>query len=818
MKMMLHYLSFDWKRWRMLLMGLWLLIVLHCALVWLGLILTEHALDTREEPNRFAPVFTTVHICDAAGAFWAIVLCVYVGGADSPARGKTWIMTRARRGGAMVFAHGLFILLGVVLPLVGGYALTLVLLQFNAATILLEALHGLAFAAATAAAVMLWAAMPPRLPGLIMGIAAIAVPWLVFQRLPFEFPGIWLPGFKTSPHPALGALMLGLPALCGLSRLWRRQSKWESIRSGLATGSLAVIAVFLMPVVQTGLDRLAPGPLEREFFGNGSENWQWTSDGPGKLSLWWGGSAGDYIRGIHAKGPPMETAERMMWQGATVHAISWRARPEDQWSAWKNAEGSFNPDEEAGGWNLEISCRDTAVGTMQNGEWRVRAVIRLRRLDEFEVPMRRGESVNGNGWAFDVTKAYWRDFFGTFSFRTFVRQAFFTRRSTFLPGMDESYDKTQTPPILHFYDYAAEPLNTLGAECVLAEHDSMDRIAKSDTGEAPGNMWLRVASTTEVVHKTLRIAGLTVTVPKRIETAPVIEAIPGEQHEAPMDSGTSVWPWPAGPAAESPMQQMDEVEVARFLHQMSAYSSREGRHPEQDAQLAALVPRWLPLFLEMVVSLNDSRNAILQALIAGTPEERKNDVLRRLPDAPILVHAVTARGWQKEAKPYVVELVRKSGRIPYEMEVLCRNYRDPVFHEAMRRSFKADLATVRYWVSMPDLAPDLPKRLAPWKSTLQRNPRAGTYEELGVLLYAGDVVALDVMLNRWRERPLSKGYSKEQMARYEIEGIQRWLRTSDGEVPGETKEDITALIGASAAADYTFDSARHVFIRKPASP
>jgi hypothetical protein len=267
-------------------------------------------------------------------------------------------------------------------------------------------------------------------------------------------------------------------------------------------------------------------------------------------------------------------------------------------------------------------------------------------------------------------------------------------------------------------------------------------------------------------------------------------------------------------APSIPGENATEAEVAVFLDVLAANQS-----PRFDlrlstarelANLASLVPKWLPLFIEAVSCYGDSRKLLRNALIAGTPEERKDELLRRIPDEPRLAAVAVARGWQGEAKPFVFQAVRRLDHIPAGMEALCRSYRDPAFHPLMRRRFTADIPTVRYWESMPDLTPHLPAQLADARAWLLAAPRTSMEagNALEALLYTGDSAALDVLLDSSRDNRWVWG----------IGPVHRWLRNRDGSLLFMRHEDWTEWIAESTSADYTFDAARRCFVRKPAGP
>ena len=343
--------------------------------------------------------------------------------------------------------------------------------------------------------------------------------------------------------------------------------------------------------------------------------------------------------------------------------------------------------------------------------------------------------------------------------------------------------------------------------------------------------FLRIHNTTisESCRKTVLLKGVTLLVPVKeaVPDAPPLLWKPTLPDRAwtGTRSATGPRPW-LDAEPEIPGTAAGEAEVAVFLDMLTdrGLPDQSGRRavevstPQKEARLAALVPRWLPLFIETFARNGDQRGALKAALVAGTPEERRGELLRRIPDAPPLAEVAMQRGWEAEARPFVLQLVQREGRIPTALESLCRSYRDPAFHPAMRRWFTANVATVRYWESMPDLAAELPAQLAHVRDFLTSAQYRGNpmEEELDALLSTGDAAGLALLLrltadgSKWDGWPMAV--------------FLRWVRDSEGNAlsfqEGRPKEGkkLQAWIGGSTAADYVFHPARRVFIRKPTNP
>ena len=97
MKQVLHYLKFDFLRWRWLVVTLWGLVALHSVLFLVAELRDKPEwVDWRARGWRSESLFfeTTVGVANGT-LLWAAALVFLAGAADSPVRRRTWLLTRA---------------------------------------------------------------------------------------------------------------------------------------------------------------------------------------------------------------------------------------------------------------------------------------------------------------------------------------------------------------------------------------------------------------------------------------------------------------------------------------------------------------------------------------------------------------------------------------------------------------------------------------------------------------------------------------------------------------------------------------------------
>jgi len=186
---------------------------------------------------------------------------------------------------------------------------------------------------------------------------------------------------------------------------------------------------------------------------------------------------------------------------------------------------------------------------------------------------------------------------------------------------------------------------------------------------------------------------------------------------------------------------------------------------------------------------------------------------------------VLGRGWQAEALPVVLAAVRRKSRIEEELLPLCRSFRDPAFHEWMRRDFTLDVPTVLYWESMPDLAAELPARLEKeWERRAYSIPKARA-----ALAVAGYPPVLSQLL---KDLGRKETYSRPEVAAL----LARSVRDAMGNPPAptglklkpngepedwprqEVSPEFLNWFAGLTEKDFTFDRAQRRFIRQPSAP
>lgn len=144
MKLLLHYLRYEWVRWRKLLAVLWLIIL---VTVWLVLRISR--MESGGIAFSYLEIAVQTSLSIAGFCFLAVV--ILVSAADSPVCGRGWLMTRPTRRGMLMLTRGAFLFFCAALPMVAGYAVVIAILEFNRTTVFDQALYG----ACTVSAILL---------------------------------------------------------------------------------------------------------------------------------------------------------------------------------------------------------------------------------------------------------------------------------------------------------------------------------------------------------------------------------------------------------------------------------------------------------------------------------------------------------------------------------------------------------------------------------------------------------------------------------------------------------------------------------------
>jgi hypothetical protein len=803
MKMVLHYLHFDWKRWRVLLLALWGVLAACVLLAWM--------VRWQTQPGPWlSRLETSIQICTALATLCAVGLGVMAGGADSPVAATTWLMTRPRRTRALVTARLLLIVMGVVLPAAASHGLTLAVMKFSADTVHEAFAESMVLTCVFAAGVMLWALVRPCLPGVAVGAAAGGL-----AALPMLFPALRLPEewIEADPSPILVCLMLSLPAVTGLCGLCRRQSRRQWALSGLVAGVLITAALVFLPVAENLKRRLVAGKIERLVFPHKFADWELslTKPGPGNPTQL---LTTEITWDLTLEIPRLP--DGIALASGTVEAIAWRDGPNDRWSNWVPARGDFYIVTREHDWLLSVSCDPRKIQPLNNGELRVKTRLNFERRDTPRMPLRPGAFISGNGWSCEVLE-FSEDSRGGFSWTALTRSG--GGHEPAMPLVVPDWTRAES----ELYDSSRDSTLTrtrfMGISSTFSSHTRNLKDRKAPSRPVPEFVSILNTATAESFRKTVYLTGVTLSL--SVKQPPPDRPLPRWVPPSPTDAWlgnvnpSAPRPWLEA-APHLPGEAATDAEVAVYLDRL-VNDVATGRYfmqrlsPSERTQLASLVPRWLPVFLEAVMCYGDRGGMFRDVLIGGIPEGRKEELLRHIPEAPWLAEVAMARGWQAEAKPFVLQAVERNDRIPTEIEALCRSYRDPAFHPAMRKWFTADVPTVRYWESMPDLAPDLPVQLAnvmEYLLSLQRHVRE-MKDLVAALLYVGDSRALDLLLRSWRGDPSQSGWP------YPL--LRRWVRDRDESKLPPAETDLTTWIGESTAADYGFDTVRRHFVRKPAN-
>lgn len=601
----------------------------------------------------------------------------------------------------------------------------------------------------------------------------------------------WLHGV---PHPALMMLTLAMPVLCAARSLRGGQTSNQRVLSGFFTGMALTATICFMPLVCRVTDRIKQrSGLEEKAFGDIGAEWRMEATRPVAQPKF------QFERGPHEshyvilRGKPLMGG--VLYRGAALKEISWRGRNNGMWSEWAACEGMLQGEDVASEWVLSWSCVRDAMGSMTDGELRVRAALTMETESTQTIPVQTGAFATGPGWTWEVLHRAERE--NNWGFYT----AF--RRACFAPNGRLVAEGSRRRP-LSSDGLSGRPVSEWGqfAFVSTALHQHSLYSLESKKGEPEQPVVLRYVERSETFEKVIHVTGVSLTMPDSPALGPdVVREVTDTKRQPASRAGQPVHPWPAMSEEAVPLPDAEAAAVAHYLHRLVA-----GERCSDTAALAALVPRRLSLFLEMEV--RHQVYGIRQALIAGAPEERRDEILRRIPDSSSLIEVAARRGWTAEAKPWVLQLMQRLDWIPPQLLKLCRGYRDPAFHAAMKPSFDADMETVEYWESMPDLAPELPARLEEAKRKLLasgilvlRDERTGTF------LHRGDTDVLDAVLREWHQAFTDNGAGL----------LRKFLRTADGQlVPGGRRE-LVDVIGRSAR-DYTFDPQRHCFFKKPGPP
>lgn len=574
-----------------------------------------------------------------------------------------------------------------------------------------------------------------------------------------------------------------------------RQTDRQRRVSGLATGLILAATVAAIPLTNWRMDRLHQNRITVAAFGNSTDDWEIETDGSATVA-----TGTSFSWNIPLKIPALPDEVRVL--RADVEGVSMRPSPEADWQDYPGVTGKLVTEAEnplnLTQWRLILQGDQPVLDRMTSGELRVRLKGRMQPQEIKRIPMEEGAFTSGTDWIYKIT--------GT---------GVTPDGRPFFNGMGRSINSwhPEAVPILEgpgpvrFEDHSTRELRIIGhVRTVLTRFAGTPSAAKKN----PTHVLVRHFERPAAFERTVHLRGVRFKSPQ----SPVGETPLTTNDIISSPTARPLAAWPDNPAPAIPDASATEAEVAVYLTLLTRNNATnplpERDTPENRAKLAALVPKWLPLFLEMAVR-ERQEDTFIPALIAGTPEEKRQEVLQRLSENPELVKVVTARGWESEAKSYVLKTVERIGFIPPEWQVLCRSYRDPSFHPFMRRYFAPSVPVVRYWESMPDLAPELPAKLSQVMESFRNQHVPGTTLNgkrvmLEALLYSGALDALDMVIRDFRVNSHRADMSWDL--------LYTFLRDAAGRKRSDNEKTFTEFIGSSTAADYRFDKARRLFSRK----
>jgi hypothetical protein len=388
MKLLLHYLKYDFLRWRVLVLLAWGLSALYAA-TFRGLY-----------QGLKWPGFDWLETVGAVLAFCGVALCLLAGGSDSRVAGRTWLMTRPGKAGAFVTARSILILAGAVLPMVLAHTVVLIWLRFDGATVVIEAALAGALLGLAGAVCALWAAARPWWPAVLTGAAAAAL--CGFAVLHFFLPATLLPHdwFRVAPqHLMLGILAAAaIPAaVAGLRRPESRRA-WK--RRGAMMGFVPVLSAALLVPLQYYLRRHAPVEVSEADFA-GAREWTvpLTERVVGMGSSFFQKSA--EVVEWQFDLPMPDVGEDRMFLGGDFLSFSWRRDAAARWSPWQPFPAPSGISTAENRWWLRLRMSAGAMD-LNNAEVRVRMIARMASECSVRLPLREGEIHTGDGWNFVV--------------------------------------------------------------------------------------------------------------------------------------------------------------------------------------------------------------------------------------------------------------------------------------------------------------------------------------------------------------------------------------------------------------------------------
>jgi hypothetical protein len=820
MKLLLHYLKFDFLRWRWIVVALWGLVLLHTA-AFLVAELLEKPEDASwqlsnkahlwGEPERVL-AYITGWLAGAA-VVWAAMLTVLAGAADSPVRGRTWLLTRAGSRRVRVAARLTFVFLTIVLPLVLGYSAMPAISGFDGGTVRLSFGLALKMLVPAVLALWLWVRVWPHPLGLVLGVCMTLSLWGVTLFFELHWPVEW---DAIRPSWVVLLVCLTLPALVCL----RAAGKQPRDAAVYAWGAGALLPLMLVTAkaASHGLRTAFPGPLERKVFAEAGEEWtlEPTADSQPKQERY---------RSVGVPFPYLE------WSGSSdpltpsivevnILAASWQRVGTQEWSAWRRATGKILPDKDQEGLSLSsfVFDREDLAGE-EHLSFRLRVIASLLEKEIAATTDEAEFSTRGAGWTYERRM------------RNLTPGPVVIERGGVAPGSGVDWlNVRRTRESSSGFSPVFQPVRG-GLKRGFPfsnRHWQYDHLFGART--AADVERIAAAPTTMIVFRredcvrTLRLTSVHLS----FEEPPAeVKPQPRDPQPAPVKPATEPFNgregtrvWPPRSSLTIPAVTAERHEVMYFIHWLKTqHQSRP------DGNVAPLVQAYAPQFMEIAALDRLAKgSSLLQALTDGLVEEQRDALLALVPNAPWLVEVVEKRDWQAEARPFVLEAVRRARKIEPALAALCRSYRDPAFHEWMRKDFTFDLPTVLYWESMPDLAAELPAHLDQQSRDWYRLSEEG-HE---ILLQRGNLSYLRKLLTAVNSR-----YGGHPMA---AQRLEKMVLDTDGNPPPSAGIVLKAGGGVDQTKthklapefrrwfegltekNFRFDPEKHRFVRQSSNP
>lgn len=190
------------------------------------------------------------------------------------------------------------------------------------------------------------------------------------------------------------------------------------------------------------------------------------------------------------------------------------------------------------------------------------------------------------------------------------------------------------------------------------------------------------------------VAAETVPADNTPSDAPPSELSPGEEEKKTQvrDSETS-----SELIKDPPVDLADQKSCQAYIDSiLQRVQRQEQRSASVDDPEVAMLAKVGPSHVDLLAgSLSKGRGQyrsdyyLMYAMNALANEDNKEIILKYLPVATMLIYSVNKQNWQQEARPIVLqELRRNQHALPPMWLVVAANYKDPEADEALRRSIE----------------------------------------------------------------------------------------------------------------------------------